>query len=111
MSDQDSSSQGSRSTIGWIVVDAEAIVGFLVGVATLGFGTLALARWVLESWQLGVRLPAIGMAMVAIVAPVVFLFAVRRRRIVALTVAFFWLGSVAGALASQGFSLPASWFS
>lgn len=97
-----------RETIATLPAD---MMEFLVGVGTLGFGTVALVRWAYESWQEGARLPVAGVAALVILSPIAFLYFFRRRRVVAVVVAILWLGGVALVLARHGVSLPTSWFS
>lgn len=111
MSNRDHSNRNSKHTLITLGSLPWDVMYFVMGVSTLGYGTLALVRWAIESWQLGAKLPGIAVAAAAIICPVGFLFFFRRRPIAAVAIAVFWLGGVAFALAERGFSLPASWFS
>ncbi len=94
----------------WLVFGPEAIFYFLLGAVTFGLGSVALARWAVESWQAGSTLLVIAILAGAVAAPAAALFFIRRqRRIVAIGLAMSWLGLVAYALSGYGFSLPA-WF-
>jgi hypothetical protein len=107
----ESESQQNVKQFTWSAWDPEAILYFLLGVGLFGSGTVALFRWALDSWQLGQALPGLCIVSAAIIVPIAFVVFIRRhRRILALGAGMVWLGIVAFAMASFGFSLPATRF-
>ena len=111
MQSQSNSQQNIKRSLMWLAWGPEAALYFLLGLAAFGLGTVASLRWAFDSWQHGARLPAICIISVAVLVPIAFVLLVRRqRRILAVGTVMLWLGVVAFALASIGFSLPAAWF-
>lgn len=88
----------------------ESLPYLLLGIATFGVGTLALARWALGHLEQGRWLPATGVVAASLAAPALLFALVRRgRRFTALAVVMMWLGFVAYGLAEMGYALPAAW--
>ena len=96
----------------WKALDLESILLFLVGVATFAFGAVALVRWLIERWQLGIVFSGVAISVALVLSLLLLVLLVRcKRRILKVGMFMFCVGLVAYTLASFGYSLPASWFS
>ncbi len=83
---------------------------FVVGVATAGYGGMALARWRVANWHLGSESMVFLVLVAVLLMPVALLLSVRRgRRIIAVGAVFFVIGVLAIGLYHLGFPSPASW--